>query len=438
MTTLAVKRNDMAFCPGCSHGMVLEHLSSAFDRMGLAPTDVCIVSDIGCVGISDRYLDCHTFHGLHGRSITYAEGIKRAKPDTTVVVLIGDGGCGIGTAHLVHAARRGADINVVVCNNFNFGMTGGQHSATTPQCALTTTTPDGSTDYPFDICQTAAVSGASYVGRFTAFDADMPAHLEKAIRTRGFALIDVWELCVAYYTERNHLNRKTLTELADSMDMPLGEIRNNPKSRNMAASPTPRKNHPTPEDDKNGRISPPELLWPRRTEFCVAGSAGQRIRSAVGVVGDIAVAAGLFAAQQDDFPITVRRGHSVSNLILSDSPINYTGVDNAELLLVLTEDGVRRIQDWDQFSPEAIVFADADLELPPTSARIERVDRKAVEKSAGKASGALALLAFAIVKGKWMDPETFRNIAASGARGKYRDQNLEAIRFGIDLANTGS
>lgn len=437
MTTLAVKRTDMAFCPGCSHGMVLEHVSAAFERMGLSSTDVCIVSDIGCVGISDRYLDCHTFHGLHGRSITYAEGIKRARPQTTVVVLIGDGGCGIGTAHLVHSARRGADINVIVCNNFNFGMTGGQHSSTTPQCAITPTTPDGAVDQPFDICQTVAVNGASYVGRYTAFDGDMPAHIEKAIATPGFALLDVWELCVAYYTERNRLNRKTLAELAESLHLPLGELCNKPRSGDVAGSQRPSSTVLGAAGEDKRQIKPGKLSWSRRTEFCVAGSAGQRIRSAVGVIGDIAVAAGLFATQQDDFPITVRRGHSVSNLILSEAPINYTGVDHPDLLLMLAEDGVRRVQGWDQISPEAIVFADTDLQLPATPARVKRIDRTAAEKSVGKASGALALLACAIVDGNWIDAESLRAVAASGAGGKYREQNLEAINFGIDLACTG-
>jgi pyruvate/2-oxoacid:ferredoxin oxidoreductase beta subunit len=140
MPMVTASRNDMGFCPGCSHGIVLEQLGAALERMGLEPHQVCVVSDIGCIGIADRYFSCHTFHGLHGRSLTYAEGIKRVRPDLMVIVLIGDGGCGIGTAHLVHSARRGVGIKVLVCNNFNFGMTGGQHSPTTPPRGYTTTT----------------------------------------------------------------------------------------------------------------------------------------------------------------------------------------------------------------------------------------------------------------------------------------------------------
>ncbi len=432
MTTLAVKRNEMAFCPGCSHGMVLERLSEAFDRMNLAPTDVCIVTDIGCVGISDRYLDCHTFHGLHGRSITYAEGIKRARPELTVVVLIGDGGCGIGTAHLVHAARRGIDINVIVFNNFNFGMTGGQHSSTTPVCAQTPTTPAGATDYPFDVCQTVGANGASYVGRFTAFDKDLPDRMEAALRAPGFSLLDTWELCVAYYAERNRLNRKTLTTLSDEMDLPLGELecRRRPQPPSLAVTATGNAVTKTAEPSI-------ALSWAERTEFCVAGSAGQRILSAVGVIGRIAVAGGLYAAQSDDFPITVRRGHSVSNLILSRKAIVYTGVDRTDLLLVLTEDGVRRVKSWQALSTDTLVLAEASLNLPATGARIERIDRKTAEKLVGKTSAALALLSYAIVRGGWLDEDRFRTAAEFGVRGKYRDENLKAIDAGIGLARAG-
>ena len=73
--------------------------------------------------------------GLHGRSVTYATGIKLANPDLKVIVLMGDGGCGIGGHHLINAARRNIGVTVVVFNNFNYGMTGGEHSVTTPPVA---------------------------------------------------------------------------------------------------------------------------------------------------------------------------------------------------------------------------------------------------------------------------------------------------------------
>ncbi len=149
-TYIAEENLPYEFCPGCSHGKVLGAVSDSLKQQGLDPTEVVIVTDIGCVGLSDKYFVTHAFHGLHGRAITYASGIKMQNPDLKVVVLIGDGGCGIGGHHLLNAARSNTDVTVLVFNNFNFGMTGGQHSATTPLDSITPTTSFGSTDAPIN------------------------------------------------------------------------------------------------------------------------------------------------------------------------------------------------------------------------------------------------------------------------------------------------
>ncbi len=120
------------FCPGCGHGMITNHLNAALVKLQLDPHKVVIVTDIGCSGLADKYFTTNAFHGLHGRSVTYATGIKLANPELKVIVLMGDGGCGIGGHHLINAARRNIGVTVVVFNNFNYGMTGGEHSVTTP------------------------------------------------------------------------------------------------------------------------------------------------------------------------------------------------------------------------------------------------------------------------------------------------------------------
>ena len=86
----------LPFCPGCGHRAILRALDRALVAQQWERRSVVIVTDIGCVGLSDRYFTTNAFHGLHGRSITYATGIKLANPDLHVIVLIGDGGCGIG------------------------------------------------------------------------------------------------------------------------------------------------------------------------------------------------------------------------------------------------------------------------------------------------------------------------------------------------------
>ena len=167
-----------------------------------SPQDVVIVTDIGCIGLSDPYFVTNGFHGLHGRSLTYATGLKLARPELTVIVLMGDGGCGIGGAHLLNAARRNLDLTLIIANNFNYGMTGGQHSVTTPLGGRTATTPGGNLEGPLDICATVIAAGASWVYRGMTHDADLADRIVHGVRYPGFAVLDVWELCTAYYTPR--------------------------------------------------------------------------------------------------------------------------------------------------------------------------------------------------------------------------------------------
>jgi pyruvate/2-oxoacid:ferredoxin oxidoreductase beta subunit len=142
--------------------------------------------------------------------VTYATGIKLANPELKVIVLMGDGGCGIGGHHLINAARRNIGVTVIVFNNFNYGMTGGEHSVTTPPGGLTSSTPLGTLEQPMDICQTVAVNGATFVARTTVFDKSIPDLLVKAIQHDGFGLVDIWELCTAYYVPNNKFNKTAL------------------------------------------------------------------------------------------------------------------------------------------------------------------------------------------------------------------------------------
>jgi len=124
-TYMNKEAGPLPFCPGCGHERLLRELDTALVKLQLDPRKTVIVTDIGCIGLSDPYFVTNGFHGLHGRSLTYATGLKLARPELTVIVLMGDGGCGIGGAHLLNAARRNLDLTLIIANNFNYGMTGG-------------------------------------------------------------------------------------------------------------------------------------------------------------------------------------------------------------------------------------------------------------------------------------------------------------------------
>lgn len=193
------------WCAGCGNGIVLNGVLRAIDRLALDPNLVAVVSGIGCSSRAAGYVNFNTLHTTHGRAITFATGIKMARPEMTVIVLTGDGDCSaIGGNHLIHAARRNLDLTVVVFNNSIYGMTGGQFSPTTRPHDIAATAPYGSIDNSFDLCELSRAAGATFVARGTTFHATLiPLLVEKGIQNKGFSLIDVVTACPIYYGRMN-------------------------------------------------------------------------------------------------------------------------------------------------------------------------------------------------------------------------------------------
>ncbi|MGD2113847.1 MAG: thiamine pyrophosphate-dependent enzyme [Acidobacteriota bacterium] len=355
VTPLATYRNETPypFCPGCGHSTILDRLNDALVALGRAPSEIVLVSDIGCSGLSDQYFVTSAFHGLHGRAITYATGIKLVRPELEVIVVMGDGGTGIGGAHLLNAARRNIGITVLVFNNFNYGMTGGQHSATTPPGAVTSTTPGGNLERPLDLCATVAANGASYVYRGTSFDKTLAERIADGIRTPGFALLDVWELCTAHFVPGNKASKRTLSETLDRLGFESGVIRATarPDERPEYAAAYREAHHRKGGREAARTVPGPQPLPPRfearldrRFEIVVAGAAGGKVRSAARTVARAAVLSGLWAAQRDDYPVTVKTGHSVAHLILSPERIEHSGSSGRpDAVLLLAEEGRKKI-----------------------------------------------------------------------------------------------
>ena len=181
MDSLLNTKRPPVFCPGCSHDRILHALDQALTGMGTRAEEVAIVTDIGCSGLFDTFFNTHAFHGLHGRALTYATGIKMARPDLKVIVTMGDGGLGIGGAHVLSTCRRNIDLTLLVLNNFNYGMTGGQCSSTTPQDAQVGSGFLNRLEKPLDICMVAGAAGAGYVSRASTYAKGLVEDLEEAI-----------------------------------------------------------------------------------------------------------------------------------------------------------------------------------------------------------------------------------------------------------------
>jgi 2-oxoglutarate ferredoxin oxidoreductase subunit beta len=194
-------------CPGCGHGIVMGALLRVLGRRFPDLNQVALVAGIGCSSRIVGYIDACTLHTTHGRALTFATGLKLARPELTVIVVTGDGdGLAIGGNHLIHAARRNVDLTCLLFNNETYGMTGGQSAPTTVAHACTTTTPYGNKEPPFDAARLAEAAGATFVARAQAFRPDLLEDvLHQAISHPGFAFIDVMTDCTEYFARKNAL-----------------------------------------------------------------------------------------------------------------------------------------------------------------------------------------------------------------------------------------
>lgn len=421
------------FCPGCGHHTILDRLSAALLALGRDPEKVVLVTDIGCSGLSDQYFVTSAFHGLHGRSITYATGIKLARPDLTVIVVMGDGGTGIGGAHLINAARRNIGLTVLVFNNFNFGMTGGQHSTTTPTGAVTSTTPGGNLERPLDICATVAANGAGFVWRGTSFDQDLTGRIVEAVQADCFALLDIWELCTAYFVPNNQASKKTLTTILDGLGFKAGLLhraahREYASAYREAASAHRGKALPGPRGMAPRFVSSLEGTF----RLVVAGSAGGKVKSAARLVGEAALLSGLWAAQRDDYPITVMTGHSIAELVFSSREIDYAAITRPDAMILLSRDGLAKVgRQLAAMTPEDRVFALADMGEVKTAARVDIIDPASLPASLGKGSVALYVLARALAELQVFPLEALL-AAAEQAGSRHAEKNTAAIRAAVD------
>jgi len=195
------------WCPGCGLGIVLDCYIQAMLDSGIPPERHAVVSGIGCSGRAAGYLNIDSFHTTHGRAIPFAMGLQVVNPELEVTVFSGDGDiAAIGGNHLIHAARRNVDINVICVNNFNYGMTGGQSGPTTPLGAFTTTTPYGNFELPFNLPLLAAACGAVFVARWTTLHVrQLRQALARAMQKKGFTFIEVLAPCPVSFGKSNEI-----------------------------------------------------------------------------------------------------------------------------------------------------------------------------------------------------------------------------------------
>lgn len=192
------------WCPGCGDYSVLLEITKALAKLQLARERVAIISGIGCSSRIPAYTSCYGFHGIHGRALPLATGLKVARPELTVLCTGGDGdGFSIGGNHFLHACRRNVDITYIVMDNQVYGMTKGQASPTTDPDWDSVLTPGGTGIRPFQPLVIALASGANFVAR--AFSGDPEGTTDfivEAIRHPGFSFIQILSPCATFRPEQ--------------------------------------------------------------------------------------------------------------------------------------------------------------------------------------------------------------------------------------------
>jgi 2-oxoglutarate ferredoxin oxidoreductase subunit beta len=192
------------WCPGCGDFTVLASVTKALALVGRPPHEVAVVSGIGCSSRIPAYTSCYGFHGVHGRSLAAAAGLKVARPDLTVLVASGDGdGYSIGGNHFMHACRRNVDLTYIVMDNHVYGMTKGQASPTTEPDWDNKLSPGGTGIRSFHPLVIALAAGANFVARAYSGDQHGTADIiAQAIRHPGFSFIEIMSPCVTFRPEQ--------------------------------------------------------------------------------------------------------------------------------------------------------------------------------------------------------------------------------------------
>jgi 2-oxoglutarate ferredoxin oxidoreductase subunit beta len=189
------------WCPGCGDHSVLTSVEKLLVAEQLKPEQTVFVSGIGCSSRFPHYLKTYGFHGLHGRALPVATGVKLHRPDLDVFVVMGDGDCcSIGAAHWIHAIRYNINMVAMLLDNSIYGLTKKQTSPTTPQGFKTNTQPYGSFLPPLNpLTTTLGTTNVSFVAQTAEW---VPAHLYATLRAayqhQGFSFVRVLQRCPMY------------------------------------------------------------------------------------------------------------------------------------------------------------------------------------------------------------------------------------------------
>ena len=217
---------EPTWCKGCGDFSVLRSLQVAAAELEIPRENLMVVSGIGCSGRISGYMDSYSFHGVHGRVLPIAQGIKLANNDLTVIAAGGDGdGFAIGAGHFIHGTKRNINMTYIVMNNQIYGLTKGHTSPVSEQGFKTPSTPKGSEDLPLQPGLMSLAAGATFLAQgFSGYQEELIEVIKKGIEHKGFSFINIFSPCITFNkTNTYQWFRKHLTSVSEEEEYNQGD-----------------------------------------------------------------------------------------------------------------------------------------------------------------------------------------------------------------------
>ena len=198
---------DFTWCPGCGDFGVRRALEVAMKdwnaKYETPMANNVVVAGIGCSGNLVHLLEGdqpYGFHGIHGRSLPVALGVKMSAPTLNVVVVAGDGDfLSIGMEHLAPQAARNVNVCAVIMDNGVYGLTKGQASPTTDFETVTTSTPYGKLESPISPLDLYLTLGVTYIASgYSSKPKDLANLIMGGMEHKGFSIVHVASPCTTY------------------------------------------------------------------------------------------------------------------------------------------------------------------------------------------------------------------------------------------------
>lgn len=191
---------DVRWCPGCGDYTILKQVQNTMPDIGVPREKIVFISGIGCAARFPYYMNTFGMHSIHGRAPAIATGLKIARPDLSVWIITGDGdSLSIGANHFIQILRRNVNVNLLLFNNQIYGLTKGQYSPSSPEGAVTKSTPYGSLDHPINPLALSLGSDGSFVAR--TMDRD-PKHLQQMLKRanahQGTSMLEIYQNCIVF------------------------------------------------------------------------------------------------------------------------------------------------------------------------------------------------------------------------------------------------